>query len=191
MKRILLLIVTLSLGCSLESAGTVTDRDGNVYKTVIMGKLEWMAEDSRFETEGSECYGANQDPDNCIREYGRGINDANMCPQGWRLPTVKDINELEDSFLPGNYDQMTEKQKRHARNDAKKAFGAFLDSKNWPMNSWERGQGNGYHLIFYSPFSGQPSLRTFYRSSKEDFFFIDGMSVAKVRCVRESVRAFK
>ncbi len=185
MKKIILIAIAVFLSCSCSFAGTVTDKDGNKYKTVKMGKLEWMAEDSRFEAAGSECYGANQNPDDCIRVYGRAINDENMCPVGWRLPTVNDLNELENQFLPTNFEQMTEKQKRHALPDAKKAFGAFLDSKNFPLNSWGQGKTNIYHVIFYSPLSGQPSLRSFYRASKDDFFFLDGMTVAKVRCVRE------
>jgi len=179
MKKITLLAVAISLGCSFIFAGTVSDRDGNKYQTVIMGNLEWMAEDSKFEAAGSECIIRDADPDNCVREYGKGINDKNMCPDGWRLPTVKDLDDLQDLFLPKDFEQMTEKQKRHALPEARKAFGAFLDSKRFPVNSWESGKIRIYHVLF-----GQ-SLRSFYRPAKEDFFFIDGMSVALVRCVKD------
>ena len=87
---------------------------------------------------------------------------------------------------------MTEKQKRHALPGIKKAFNDFLDSKKWPRNSFNRKRYYIYHAIFYSSFTGQPSLRSFYRTSdddfiKTDFFMIDGMTVAKVRCVRDDV----
>ena len=178
-------MLILLLGNTAVLAGTVTDRDGNKYNTTKMGNLEWMAEDSKFETAGSECIDKNANPDDCIRVYGRAINDENMCPSGWRLPTVQDLEELENQFLPNNFNQMTEKQKRHALPDAKKAFNALLDSKNFPINTWEEGKVNVYHALFY--YSGKPSLRSFYRTSNKDFFFIDGMDVAKVRCVREYV----
>lgn len=185
-----ILVIAVLFCCSIAIAGTVTDRDGNVYKTIKIGNLEWMAEDSKFEAAGSECVDENANPDNCVRVYGSGINDENMCPVGWRLPTVNDVEEIENMFYPNDYEQMTEKQKRHALPGIKKAFNDFLDSKNWPRNSFNRKPYYIYHAIHYSPYSGQPSLRSFYRTSdddfiKADFFMIDGMTVAKVRCVKK------
>lgn len=190
MKKISLFSIILSLLNSLIFAGTVTDRDGNKYKTVRIGKLEWMAEDSKFETAGSQCVDEYADLDNCVRVYGQGISDENMCPKGWRLPTTNDITDIENSFFPANYEQMTEKQRRHALPEIEQAFNTFLDSKKWPVTNFSKAQYNIYHIIDFSSFTGNPLLRSFFRPSKEEFnsvfFVIDGVAIAKVRCVNDT-----
>ncbi|MDR3012587.1 MAG: hypothetical protein LBU70_05180 [Chitinispirillales bacterium] len=74
---------------------TFTDpRDGKAYGRVTIGGKVWMAENLHYATGNSWCY--DNDESNC-QTYGR-LYDWNtamaVCPEGWRLPTDSDWNDL-------------------------------------------------------------------------------------------------
>ena len=75
--------------------GSLTDeRDGQIYKTVVIGTQTWMAENLNYATDSSMCYLIK--PEYCD-EYGRLYkwSDAqNACPAGWHLPDTTEWNEL-------------------------------------------------------------------------------------------------
>ena len=99
----------------------VKDIDGNFYKTVHIGEQEWMAENlkvSKFNNGSSlqnlsddnlwrntkssaYCYYNNEYVNN--ETYGKLYNgytissNLNICPQGWRIPTISDWEELENN----------------------------------------------------------------------------------------------
>jgi uncharacterized protein (TIGR02145 family) len=104
--------------------GSVTDHEGNVYKTIVIGSQEWMAENLNlasyadgtplpevtdpFEwadlTTGAWCYYNNEANYAC--PYGKLYNwyacvDARqLCPVGWHVPTDDDWLALTD-YLGG------------------------------------------------------------------------------------------
>ena len=66
--------------------------EGETYRTIHLAGLEWMADNMNYDVDGSHCY--NDDKDYC-KEYGRLYTyeaAKEICPEGWRLPTAKDVS---------------------------------------------------------------------------------------------------
>lgn len=70
-------------------------RDGTTYQAIELGSQVWMAENLRYEIGISPCY--EMDESNCSI-YGRlytFAEAANVCPDGWHLPTDEEWQTLE------------------------------------------------------------------------------------------------
>lgn len=105
--------------------GTVTDIDGNTYRTVILGKLEWMAENLRVTrlndgtaiplVAGPPEWGALTTPGfawhgNDAAGHGKAygalynwhaIETGRLAPQGWRVPTHAEWTAMLTTVLGG------------------------------------------------------------------------------------------
>jgi uncharacterized protein (TIGR02145 family) len=121
------LILLLMMACSKDEMayGTVTDIDGNTYKTVMIGGQEWMAENLRTTkyrngikipnvnqkaewdnlTSGANCiYTKDMQSTVNLSVYGRlynfyaVIDSNNIAPQGWHIPTKEDWQNLMDFY---------------------------------------------------------------------------------------------
>lgn len=68
-------------------------RDGKHYDFVVIGDQTWLKRNLAYEAEGSWC--PNNREEDC-KLYGRLYqwNAANSCPEGWRLPSMKDFSSL-------------------------------------------------------------------------------------------------
>jgi uncharacterized protein (TIGR02145 family) len=101
------------------SYGTMTDQDGNTYKTVTIGKQTWMAENLRATkyndgsaipniTNGNEWTNLTTGA-YCAYStvyYGKlynwyAVNTGKLAPKGWHIPTKGEWTQLID-YLGGN-----------------------------------------------------------------------------------------
>jgi uncharacterized protein (TIGR02145 family) len=98
--------------------GNLTDQDGNLYKTIVIGTQEWMAENLKTSiyrngdpipnvsdavqwtglSTGAWCFYNNESQNDC--PYGKLYNwytvadPRNVCPAGWHVPTDGEWNTL-------------------------------------------------------------------------------------------------
>lgn len=101
--------------------GNVSDNDGHAYRTVKIGNQTWMAENlktTRFSngdainalpdsigwigsTSPAWVYYKNDDQNDCLHgklyNWSTAVDNRNVCPTGWHVPTLNDWNILADS----------------------------------------------------------------------------------------------
>ena len=105
-----------------KTYGNMTDQQGNVYKTIVIGGQEWMAENLKTSiyrngedianvtygnqwgglTTGAWCYHNNDSQYEC--PYGKLYNwfavadPRGLCPSGWHLPSYSEWGTLTNSL---------------------------------------------------------------------------------------------
>ena len=186
-----------------HNTGSVTDIDQNSYATIVLGTQEWMAENlkvSRFNdgtaltnSTSSNFWYQNYQQQNIYTEvdgnpttyfysYPVVSGNYNICPQGWRIPTIDDwdilISSLENPQTPvGNLKS----------NDS-----------NWQINPIY-GSPNGFNLNLYGAISsdgvwydnGNSTLlwlsnnEVFFYRNEENYSIQNPGPGACIRCIKE------
>lgn len=95
-------------------------RDHQQYEYVQLGSLYWMTENLRYNAEGSTCLSDCQ----TIRFFDYRYL-KNVCPPGWRLPSVDEWDSFTNSFSEAQKVRMLEDNKKLYRVDFLDKFDIF------------------------------------------------------------------
>jgi uncharacterized protein (TIGR02145 family) len=100
----------------------MTDQEGNVYKTIVIGTQEWMAENLKtsiyrngeaIDITGTSfttgAWSLNNDsqydcPYGKLYNWYAVVDSRNVCPTGWNVPTDEEWTTLTD-YLGGQSDE--------------------------------------------------------------------------------------
>lgn len=111
----------LAFKTNTTSANTITDIDGNVYGTVVIGTQTWMTSELKVKhyrdgspitnvtddtawgklTTGAYCNFLNNTANQLFYNYYAVTNPKGILPIGWHVPTEAEWNLL-DSYVGGN-----------------------------------------------------------------------------------------
>lgn len=116
--KLLLLVFAIVSFSSCKESNTVTDIDGNVYKTIKIGNQVWMAENLKvtkyrngnpiLQIKDNRAWSSTKDGAYCsynndasnVNTYGQLYNwyalsdPRGLAPEGWHIPTNEEIAKL-------------------------------------------------------------------------------------------------
>ena len=198
---------------TLLSYGTMTDIDGNTYKTIQIGSQTWMAENlktTRFRngdpiplvtgndqwktlTTAAYCNYDNEEDYSLI--YGRlyngfAVNDSrNLAPQGWHIPGDAEWTTLENSL--GGYSSAANKLKETGTSHWNNGIGTNESGFTALPGGFRDGTiygGPFYNLaivtyLWSNTLSGTTNM--YYRSLMFNRPFADRHYGMSVRCVKD------
>ncbi|MFN5215052.1 MAG: fibrobacter succinogenes major paralogous domain-containing protein, partial [Bacteroidota bacterium] len=197
-----------------KTYGTMTDQQGNVYKTIVIGTQEWMAENLKTTiyrngdaianvtdinwlnlTTGAWCFYVNNSQYDC--PYGKLYNwyavvdSRNLCPTGWHVPTDAEWTTLT-SFLGGETvagGKMKSTTGWNAPNTA-----ATNESGFSGLPGGRRYNTNGYFLVGYNGLWWSSSESSTTSAWLRDLYYASGTAYRygsnkqdgfSVRCLRD------
>jgi len=172
---------------------TVTDIDGNVYTTVVIGEQEWMGENLKvtryrngdsipsFDLEGdwintsagAYCYYDNQptNGDTCGALYNWYAvdDDRGLAPEGWHVPSDSEWKQLEIYIGMNSSDADSEESHRGTdEGDKLKSVFGWDDDGNGTNETGFTALPCGYRSSGGSGFGSLGSWASFLTTTKKD-----------------------
>lgn len=168
--------------------GTVTDVEGNVYRTVRIGNQYWTTENLRTTkytngtSIGNACFFYKNTTDAAARKKCGALytdaaaNSGKLAPTGWRIPKGADWDTLINYLVSNGYNyDGTNKKDFTAK--------ALASDSEWPTSIDSGAVGNDLTLNNASGFSATPVGWKFYDFEKQGtgtYFWIAGGGAANV-----------
>lgn len=150
----------------------VDHRDGQVYKTVVIGSQTWMAENLNYATsKGSYCY--KNEARNCTK-YGRLYTwdiAMGVCPDGWHLPTETELETLivtADGSIKSEAEGNVAGLKLKAQTDWKTYRGHIVGEDTYGFSALPAGFGldTTYHSDY--KFRNEGEETNFWSATEDD-----------------------
>jgi len=178
-------------GCKnymLKDYGKFTDsRDGNTYKTIVIGKQTWMAQNLDYNGKDGKlglCYGNASA--NCIT-YGRlySWEQAKIaCPEGWHLPSDKEWASIMSGGFASEHMALND-WPNEGKPSNESGFSAI------PSGYGSSGRFNelGFLTAWWSTKERSASEAVawgIYDAASRNEFIQNKLDLFSVRCVRES-----
>ena len=170
----------------------VTDVEGNMYKTVVIGAKVWMAENLKVTklndntdityapeavdwivlTGAGYCW-YNNDPDFNKPIYGAlynwyAANSANICPTGWHVATDEEYNSLEVALGLPQADVNTWGWRGTDHGSKMKSTTGWNAGENGTNTSGFTALPGGYRYYSDGLFNGQNSLAYWWTATEHD-----------------------
>ena len=190
--------------------GTVTDIDGNIYKTLVYGDNEWMLENLKTATgnyvtpSGGSFTGY---ADSIGYYYSSADASNNVCPSGWHVATVLDWQELHYEIYGTqmNPSGFTNSSNGYDDNNYKVLWSTYEGGTNqsafnlFNTGFWENGSssitGSSYKTTFWTPEvcsnAGMSMIQIFSTGTGNNFWSLDvgctstSNIKAQIRCVKD------
>lgn len=79
-----------------STLNTFTDeRDGQVYRFIVIGDQKWMVDNLKYDNGHSPCYDSKDENCEFCGRYYTFDEAIDVCPKGWHLPTDEEWSDLE------------------------------------------------------------------------------------------------
>ena len=179
-----------------ESQDLRDERDGKIYKTVVVGEQTWMAENLDYKMNDSYCFDGNS---YYCKKYGSLYTwwaATTACPAGWHLPNNDEFEKLFETVGGKSIAGKMLKSKRGWNNDGigSDDFGFFALSAGYRdcnRNGAYGGEGYGANFWssteFNSPRANHVLLR--YSGNTADLYNALKGDAYSVRCVKDEIPA--